>query len=62
MTEDCNKDVLAQARRNVADKFHQDYHINAILRGDWDSGKYVQDEIKELLRNPPDTQDVVLSK
>lgn len=53
MTDDCNKDLVMQARRNVADLFPQTYHQNAIMAGDWDSGSYVKGEIERLLKKPP---------
>lgn len=53
MTNDCNKDLVAQARRNVADRYKQTYQINAIIAGDWDRGSLVKDEIELLLKQPP---------
>jgi hypothetical protein len=53
VTSDCNKDLMAQARRNVADLFPQTYHQNAILAGDWDKGIYVKQEVERLLKQPP---------
>jgi len=53
MTDDCNRDLIAQARRNVADLFPQTYHVNAILAGDWDNGSYVKGEVERLLKQPP---------
>lgn len=53
MTDDCNKDILAQARRNIADQFPQTYHQNAILAGEWDKGLYIQNEVERLLKQPP---------
>lgn len=53
MTDDCNRNILEQARRNVADRFVQVYHINAILSGDWDKGELVTTELNRLLKNPP---------
>jgi hypothetical protein len=52
MTEDCNSDVLKQARRNVADKYVQGYHHRAILSGEWDEGQLVTDELQRLLKEP----------
>lgn len=53
MTDDCNADLLAQARRNVADNYVHTYHINAILSGDWDTGTLVKGEVARLLKQPP---------
>jgi len=53
MTDDCNRDLIAQARRNVADLFPQTYHQNAILAGEWDKGLYIQNEVERLLKQPP---------
>ncbi len=55
MTDDCNKDLVKQARRNVADLFPQTYHQHAIMGGDWDNGSYVKGEIERLLKKPPIT-------
>lgn len=56
MTEQCNLDIVKQARRNIADKFYQQYHINAIMSGDWDTGELVKQEVERLLKNPPITE------
>jgi hypothetical protein len=53
MTDDCNADIVAQARRNVADSYVQTYHINAIMSGDWDNGTLVKEEVARLLKQPP---------
>lgn len=53
MTDNCNQDLIQQARRNVADRYVQPYTIRAILAGSWDSGGLVRDEIEKLLRQPP---------
>ena len=53
MTDDCNRDLVAQARRNVAGRHVQSYTINAILAGDWDAGRLVRDELERLLKEPP---------
>lgn len=53
MTDHCNADIVAQARRNVADRHVQPYTIRAILNGWWDSGQLVRSEVERLLREPP---------
>ena len=51
MTDNCNSDILAQARANVIET--QNYaHRNAILAGRWDAHGLVQAEIARLLRTP----------
>ena len=47
---DCNLKALEQARANVAEQYSQPYQVRAIQRGDWDRGKFVQDELQRLLR------------
>ena len=49
---DCNLKALEQARANVASQYTQPYQVRAIQRGDWDAGKFVQDELQRLLRGP----------
>lgn len=53
MTDDCNRGILLQARRNVAERYVQTYQINAIMSGDWDTGKLVREEMERLLKHPP---------
>lgn len=53
MTDNCNQDIVQQARRNVADRWVQPYTIRAILAGEWDAGRLVREEVERLLRNPP---------
>lgn len=53
MTDNCNEDLVRQARRNVADRYFHGYTIRAILAGEWDRGRYVREEVERLLRNPP---------
>ena len=53
MTDNCNRDLVLQARRNVAERFVQTYQINAIMSGDWDTGKLVREEVERLLKHPP---------
>lgn len=50
---DCNSGVIAQARINVAERYVQIYHINAIMAGDWDGGCLIRDEVERLLKHPP---------
>lgn len=52
MTDNCNADILAQARANVIERNNY-AHRNAILRGDWDDWGAVQAEIAHLLKTPP---------
>lgn len=52
MTE-CNIGVIAQARINVAERYVQTYHINAIMAGDWDGGCLIRNEVERLLKHPP---------
>jgi hypothetical protein len=61
MTDNCNQDIVQQARRNVADRYFQGYTIRAILAGEWDRGRLVRDETERLLRNPPPA-DIPLGK
>lgn len=51
MTDNCNADILAQARANVADR-QTPANGRAIMRGEWDGGTLVQAEIERLLREP----------
>lgn len=53
MTDDCNRHILEQARRNIAERYVQTYTVNAILRGEWDNGELVGKEIERLLKQPP---------
>lgn len=53
MTEDCNKHLVQEARANVAERYVQPYHKNAIIAGDWDTGSLVSGEIERLLKQPP---------
>ncbi|MFX4084498.1 hypothetical protein ACKU27_05270 [Sphingobium yanoikuyae] len=40
--------TLQQARENVAARYAQPYHRAAILRGEWDAGSLVRDEIAKV--------------
>lgn len=40
--------TLQQARENVAARYAQPYHRAAILRGEWDAGFLVRDEIAKV--------------
>lgn len=57
MTHDCNSDLLATARANVADRQHP-AHRPDIMRGAWDgtdepgTGVLVKAEVDRLLRQP----------
>lgn len=43
-----NEELIQQARENVAARYQQPYHVNAILRGEWDNGALVRDELAKL--------------
>lgn len=43
-----NEQLLLKARARVAERYPQQYHKNAIMRGDWDKGSLVRDEIAKL--------------
>ena len=49
---DPNVKALDQARANVAARYVQPYQVNAIMRGDWDAGSLVKDELQRLLKEP----------
>ena len=57
MTQDCNADLLATARSNVADRHHP-AHRPFIMAGYWDgtdepgTGVLVKAEIERLLKQP----------
>jgi len=53
MTQDCNQDLIKQARLNLTERYVQTYHVNAILKGDWDKGSIMQEEMENLLKQPP---------
>lgn len=53
MTQDCNQDLIKQARLNLTERYVQTYHVNAILKGDWDKGSIMQEEVESLLKQPP---------
>lgn len=47
MTEpnsDHREEAIKRAREVLVKEYVQPYQINAILRGDWDAGKLIQDE------------------
>jgi hypothetical protein len=45
----CNADILAQARANVADR-QTPANGRAVMRGEWDKGALVQNEIARLTK------------
>jgi hypothetical protein len=47
-------EVLAIARQRVAERYAQEYHKNAILRGEWDKGEIVQSEAEQVRREMAD--------
>lgn len=51
MTENCNSDILAQARANIGERTTP-ANARAIARGEWDGGSLVQAEMERLLREP----------
>ena len=51
MTDNCNADILAQARSNVGERTTP-ANARAIARGEWDGGTLVQQEIERLLKAP----------
>lgn len=40
---------IQEARARVASRYPHTYHQNAILGGDWDSGRLVQDALEEVI-------------
>lgn len=38
--------LLMKARIRVAERYRQPYHKNAIMRGDWDKGSLINEELK----------------
>ena len=48
---DCNADILATARANVAAR-QTPANGRAVMAGDWDAGSLVQGEIERLLKKP----------
>jgi hypothetical protein len=51
MTHNCNSDLIATARANVAAS-QTPANGRAVLRGEWDGGSLVQGEVERLLREP----------
>ena len=47
--------ITLQARENVA-KSQTPANGRAIMRGEWDAGTLVQDEIKRILRERPEAE------
>ena len=41
---DHRAEAIRRARQIIASEYVQPYQVNAILRGDWDPGKFIQDE------------------
>ena len=39
---------IEKARQAVAARVPQTYHVNAIMRGEWDNGALVRDELAKL--------------
>lgn len=40
--------IIEQARKRVAERYRQNYHVNAIMRGDWDTGSLVREEVSKI--------------
>lgn len=40
--------VIEAARRTVAARYDHTYHQNAIIRGEWDSGRLIKNEIERI--------------
>jgi hypothetical protein len=57
MTDNCNSDILATARSNVAAR-QMPANGRAVLRGEWDEGSLVREEMERLLKNPALAEDV----
>lgn len=56
--KDTDMRVVEAARQNVAARFVQAYHVNAILNGDWDNGFLITDEVERItLLAPEETED-----
>lgn len=51
MTDNCNADILATARANVAER-QTPANGRAVIAGEWDNGSLVQGEVARLLREP----------
>lgn len=41
--------ALHDARARVANRYPQPYHQHAIMRGEWDNGSIVRDELAKVL-------------
>jgi hypothetical protein len=42
------QEAIIKAREAVAARFPQPYHVNAIMRGEWDNGALVRDELAKI--------------
>lgn len=45
--------VMKMARERVANRYHQVYHKNAIMRGEWDRGRLVKEEYQMIAETAP---------
>lgn len=45
--------AIEMARANVAQRMDQPYHKSAIMRGDWDKGSFVQEELRRIVDMAP---------
>ena len=53
---DCNADLLAEARANVAARNNPAHRRAICERGEWDGGSLVRAEVERLLKNPPSVE------
>lgn len=49
--------VIEAARRHVAERYDHQYHRNTILRGDWDNGLLIRNEIDRIEHLSEETED-----
>lgn len=42
-----DQETLLKARKALASRYRQVYHINAIMSGDWDNGTLIKAEIEK---------------
>lgn len=48
-----SEQLIVKAREIVAARYQQPYHVNAILRGEWDDGALVQEALASLKQDQP---------
>ncbi|EQB03904.1 hypothetical protein [Sphingobium sp. HDIP04] len=44
-------DPIVRAREIVAARFNQPYHVNAIMRGEWDNGALIREALASVQPN-----------